>query len=91
LLDQVIDEIDAILVPSDREELNHFRALEVAFLYHERIDRLLASATARRNNIVNRIERYKGKFDQRLCRACDQIIQDTIGPSNPNKSGAVIP
>jgi hypothetical protein len=76
LLDQVIDEIDAILLPSDREERNHFRTLEVAFLYYEHIDRLHASATARRNNILNRIERYKDKLHLR--RVCNQIIQDTI-------------
>jgi len=85
LLDQVIDEIDAILLQSDREELKHLRALEVAFLYYERIDRLLASATARRNNILKRMERYKGKFDQHLRRVCDQIIEDTIASASKLK------
>jgi hypothetical protein len=82
LLDQVIDEIDAILLQSDREERNHFSALEVAFVYYDRIDRLLASATARRNNVVNRIERYRGKFDGHLRRVCDLIVQDTIGSAS---------
>jgi hypothetical protein len=85
LLDQVIDEIDAILLQSDRAERSHFRALEVAFLYYDRVDRLLASATARRNNIVNRIERYKRKFDGHLRRVCDQIIQDAIGSASKPK------
>jgi hypothetical protein len=74
LLDQVIEEIDAILLRSD-EDINHLRALEVAFLYYERIDRLLASATARRDNTLDRIERYKDKFGQHLRRVSNQAIQ----------------
>jgi hypothetical protein len=79
LLDDLPEEIDEILLQSDAEELDHVRALEVAFVYHQRIDKLLARAAARRNNVLDQIDRYQGeKFGQRLRRASDQMIQDAI-------------
>jgi hypothetical protein len=60
---------DAIAV-----ELDHARALEVTLGYHERVDKLLITATARRNNVLDQIERYRDALGCRLRRVTDNII-----------------
>jgi hypothetical protein len=60
---------DAIAV-----ELDHARALEVTLGYHERVDKLLITATARRNNVLDQIERYRDGLGCHLRRVTDNII-----------------
>jgi hypothetical protein len=43
--------------------------------YIERFDKLLARATARRNNVLDQIERYRAKLGQRLRLVSDNIIE----------------
>jgi hypothetical protein len=68
--DGSIDCADAIAV-----ELDHARALEVTLGYHERVDKLLITATARRNNVLDQIEHYRDGLGCRLRRVTDNIIE----------------
>jgi hypothetical protein len=68
--DGAIDEADALAV-----ELDHARALEMTLGYHERVDRLLVTAAARRNNVLDQIERYRDRLGHRLRQVSDTIIE----------------
>jgi hypothetical protein len=67
--DGSLDEADAMAV-----ELDHARALEATLGYHERVDKLLVTATARRNNVLDQIERYRDRLGLRLRQVSDTII-----------------
>jgi hypothetical protein len=67
--DGLVDAADAIAV-----ELDHAHALEATLQYHERVDRLLITATARRNNVLDQIERYRDGLGHRLRQVSDKII-----------------
>jgi hypothetical protein len=67
----LIEEIDAILLPP---ELHHFRALEVALVYQEHLARVLNAAAARRDKVLERIERHRASLSQDLRCVSDQII-----------------
>ncbi len=75
LLDDLVEEIDAILLRPDADELDHLDALEVGIVYHQRIDKLFVTAAARRNNVLAQIKRYRGGMGQRLRRVSDYIVQ----------------
>jgi hypothetical protein len=64
------DEAEAIAV-----ELDCVRALQATMGIHERIDKLLIAATARRNNALEQIERYRNVVDYRLRVASDKFIE----------------
>jgi hypothetical protein len=68
--DGSLDEADAMAV-----ELDHARALEATLGYHERVDKLLVTATARRNNVLDQIERYRDRLGLRLRQVSDTIIE----------------
>jgi hypothetical protein len=74
VLDGLVEEVDAILI-KPAAELNHLLALEVGLAHYEHLDRLLVTATARRDNVIDQIERYRHKLDQRLRLVSDQIIE----------------
>ena len=65
LLDGIIADIDAMLL-RPAQELDHARALEVAIVYFQHLERLLNAAILRRNAILADIERYDYLFDPRL-------------------------
>jgi hypothetical protein len=73
VLDGLVKEIDDILL-KPAAELDHVRALEVAIVKLERINKLLNPARARRDNILEQIERYRAGLGQRLRRISDKII-----------------
>jgi hypothetical protein len=73
--DGMIDEELAIAV-----ELDHARALYQSLGYHERVDKLLITATARRNNVLDQIERYRDVVGHRLRHVSDQIIEAESEP-----------
>ena len=73
VLDGLVKEIDDILL-KPAAELGHVRALEVALVKLERINKLLNAARARRNNILEQIEAYKAGLGQRLRQISDKII-----------------
>ena len=47
---------------SDRLQFDHNRALEAGIVFHEQLDKLIASAIARRNSALEQLELY------RVCR-----------------------
>ena len=65
LLDGIIADTDAMLL-RPAQELDHARALEVAIVYFQHLERLLHAAILRRNAILADIERYDYLFDPRL-------------------------
>jgi hypothetical protein len=74
VLDGLVEEIDEILL-KPATELAHARALEVAITYIERLDKLHITATARRNNVLDQIERYRAGLGLRLRQVSDKIIE----------------
>ena len=74
VLDGLVEEIDAILL-KPAVELDHACALEVAIAYIERLDKLHITATARRNNILDQIERYRDGLGHPLRQVSDKIIE----------------
>jgi hypothetical protein len=68
--DGLIDEDEAIAV-----ELDTAHALQRSLGYHERLDKLLITATARRNNVLEQIERYRDGLGHPLRQVSDQIIE----------------
>jgi hypothetical protein len=68
-----VQDVDAILewVPA---ELDHARALEGAIEYHARLDEMLNTATARRNDVLDQLERYRQGLGRSLRRVSDEII-----------------
>jgi hypothetical protein len=67
--DGLVDEAGAIAV-----ELDHARALEATLGFHERVDKLLVTATASRDNVLEQIARYRDGLDYRLRQISDSII-----------------
>jgi hypothetical protein len=74
VLDELLEEVDAILL-KPAAELDHFHAVEVGLVYYEHLDNLFAAAVARRNNALNRIERYRAGFSHSLRQVSDKIIE----------------
>jgi hypothetical protein len=68
--DGSVDAAEAMAV-----ELDHARALEATLGYHERVDKLLVTATARRNNVLELIERYRDGLGHRMREVSDTIIE----------------
>ncbi len=85
----LVDGADAISV-----ELDHAHALEATLGYHERVDRLLITATARRNNVLDQIERYRDGLGYRLRQASDRIIEgefDAAGAQRRQVAAPLVP
>lgn len=73
VVDKSIDDVDKILLrkPAD---LDHSRALEAGIEFHEKLDRLLNAAVARRDNALEQLERYRNGLGQHLRRVSDEVI-----------------
>jgi hypothetical protein len=73
VLYSVVKDVDDILL-KPAAELDHVRALEVALVKLEGTNKLLVRARARRDNVLEQIERYRAGLGQRLRRISDKII-----------------
>jgi hypothetical protein len=61
-LDGLVKEVDTILL-EPATELDHARALEVGIRYYEHLDNLQMTATARRNNSLDQLDRHQERRD----------------------------
>jgi len=68
-----IDDVTNI-IKREPADLDHARALEEGIELHERLDRLLNAAVARRDNALAQIERYRNGLGHDLRRVSDVII-----------------
>jgi hypothetical protein len=69
-----VGDVDAILQKA-ADEHDHARPLEGSIDYYERVDKLLASATARRDSDLEQLEQYREDFGSRL--SCDCYLDDS--------------
>jgi hypothetical protein len=72
-VDCSVGDVDAILQKS-ADEHDHARALEGTIDYYERVDKLLASATARRDRAVEQLEQYSEGWGGTL--RTDQLFKE---------------
>jgi hypothetical protein len=72
-VDSTVQDVDGILerLPA---EFDHARALESAIEYHEHLDQLLSTAIARRNDVLDQLDRYRRGLGGRLREVSDEII-----------------
>ena len=68
-----VTDIDDIL-KRKATEIEHNRALEKGILFQEQLDRLVESATKRRNDALRQLELYRAGLGQFVREATDQII-----------------
>jgi hypothetical protein len=73
LAESTSTEVDEILERTP-QELDHVRALEASIEIHERLDRLLNNAIARRNDALAQFERYRAGLGKRMRKLSDEII-----------------
>jgi len=66
---ECVEEPDAVEL-----ELDHARALEREIYYHERLDRLLITASKRRDDVLGALERYRIGLGQWSREVSDTII-----------------
>jgi hypothetical protein len=64
-----VEDVDAILQKAAHEH-DHARALEGSIDYYERVDKLLAGATARRDSDLEQLEQYREDLGSRS--SCDR-------------------
>ena len=69
-----VSDVDAILERTPTE-LDHNRALEASIVFIEQLDKLINSATARRNDALEQLELYQVGLGQRLRQRSDEIIE----------------
>jgi hypothetical protein len=74
VLEGLVADVDAILLEPAAAR-DHLRALEVGLVCYEHLDKLRAAARTRRNNALERIERYRAGLGHSLRRVSDQIIE----------------
>ena len=70
-----VDDIDN-LFERKATEMEHNRALEKSIQFHERLDRLIESATSRRNDALRQLERYRDGWSQLVIEATAQVINE---------------
>jgi hypothetical protein len=74
VVDSSVQDVDEIL-NRPPVELDHARALEGAIGYQEQLDKLLNAAVARRDDVLEQLERYRYGLGRRLRKASDDIIE----------------
>jgi hypothetical protein len=74
------EEVEAILRQSPTE-LDHADALERGIDYAERLDKLLNAATARRDDVLEQLDRYRDGLGRYLRAVSDEIIDGDGGNS----------
>ena len=86
----IAEDVEEILTrPPD--ELDHARALEDGIEYHERLDKLLNNAIARRNDTLEQLERYRDGLGHRLRRVYDEIIDAKFNDVDENEKPVEAP
>lgn len=73
VVDSAVEDVDEILMRPPIE-LDHARAFEGAIAYYQRLDQLLNTAVARRNDVLDQLERYRCGLGRRLRKISDEII-----------------
>ncbi len=73
VIDESVPDVDNIILrkPAD---LDHARALEAGIEFHEKLDRLLNTAFARRDDALGQLERYRTGLGQHLRQVSSEII-----------------
>jgi hypothetical protein len=87
--DHLIGGVDAVAL-----EVDHARALQGVIGYHERLDKLLITATARRNNVLEEIEHYRNGLGQPLRQISDTMIEaefDVLGAQPKQVAASLVP
>jgi hypothetical protein len=87
-----VDELDCDIdeSPTDvkrilqSDELDHARALENAIEFHEKLDKLLNAAVARRDNALEQLERYRNGLGHYLRWISDEIIDAEFSDAETN-------
>jgi hypothetical protein len=89
VLEGLVAEVDAILLEPAAAR-DHLRALQVGLVCYEHLDKLLAAAISRRDNVFERIERYRDGLGRPLRQVSDQIIeaQCTLLDAQPEQVAA---
>jgi hypothetical protein len=64
-------------------ELDQVGALEASIGYHGQLDHLLNAAVARRNDVLEQVERYKHGSGKRLRKTSNAIIEAEFSDSQP--------
>jgi hypothetical protein len=77
VLEGLVADVDAILLEPAAAR-DHLRALEVGLVCYEHLDKLLAAARTRRNDALDRIERYRAGLGHSLRQESDKISSDQI-------------
>jgi hypothetical protein len=87
VLEGLVADVDAILLEPAAAR-DHLRALEVGLVCYEHVDKLLAAARTRRNNALDRIERYRAGLGHSLRQVADKIIkaQSTLIDAQPEQA-----
>ncbi len=70
-----VDDIDN-LFERKATEMEHNRALEKSIQFHEQLDRMIELATARRNDALRQLERYRDGLSQLVVEATVQVINE---------------
>jgi hypothetical protein len=79
VLEGLIADVDAILLEPAAAR-DHLRALEVGLVCYEHLNKLRVTAIARRNKVLERIERYRTGLGHRLRQVSDKIIERAAPP-----------
>jgi hypothetical protein len=74
-----LKEIEAVMLQSPTE-FDHADALEHGIEYAERLDKLLNAATARRDDVLRQLERYRDGLSARLCGSTEVTDYDPAHP-----------
>jgi predicted secreted protein len=74
-----LKEIEAVMLQSPTE-FDHADALERGIDYAERLDKLLNAATARRDDVLRQLERYRDGLSARLCGSTEVTDYDPAHP-----------
>jgi hypothetical protein len=90
IVDSSVHDVDEILErpPAD---LDHARAFEAAIGYQQQLDQLLNTAVARRNDVLEQLERYRHGLGKRLRKASDDIVEGEFSDAEPEPKQVAVP
>jgi hypothetical protein len=90
VIETSVEDVDAIAERGreHRREIVHNQALEAGIDFQEKLDRLISSATKRRNDALQQLEYYGVGLGRRLRELTDNIIDgDAVEIEKPNVIG----
>ncbi len=79
-----VDDVKEILARTPTD-IDHARALEHGIEYYERLDRMQGEAIARRNDVLEQINRYRDGLGNHLRRVSDEIIDAEFSETKPDE------